>query len=62
MPCVGPALESSYEVIGGGQDIDDLAFAFVAPLQSEQDINFLHYSIECVSVIRSLALSRVVYC
>ena len=38
--CVRTALETGYYVILGGQHIDHLTFSFVAPLQTEQDINF----------------------
>ncbi len=32
---VGAALEAGYYVVGGGEDIDDFAFAFVAPLEAD---------------------------
>ena len=31
---VGTALETCYNIITGGEDIDDFAFAFVAPLEA----------------------------
>jgi hypothetical protein len=36
---IGATLETGYYVVGGGQDIDNLAFAFVSPLQSYQYVN-----------------------
>ena len=42
MPRIGAALEACDHLVIRGQDIDHLAFAFVAPLEPEYDINFLH--------------------
>ena len=42
MPCIGTALKACHDFVGGGQYVDDLAFAFVAPLQTQDDIDFLH--------------------
>ncbi len=43
MTGVRPSLETSYDLIRGGQHIDHLAFAFVAPLQAENDVYFFHF-------------------
>ena len=44
MPRIGPALETRDYFIIGSQDINDLAFAFVSPLESDHDIDFLHFN------------------
>ena len=42
MACVGTTLETRNYFVVRGQDIDHLAFALVAPLEPEHDIDFLH--------------------
>ena len=37
---IGSALKPRNDVVIGGQDIDNFAFAFVAPLEAKQHINF----------------------
>ena len=37
---IGTALETGYHIILRGQHVDHLTFSFVAPLESQQDINF----------------------
>ncbi len=44
MSGVGTALETSHYIVFGGEDIDNLAFAFVAPLQAKKNIGF-HLSV-----------------
>ena len=38
--CIRTALETCDHIILRGEDINNLALTFVAPLQSEQDVNF----------------------
>lgn len=41
-------LKAGHDLIMGGQHIDHLAFSFVAPLQTENDIDFFHlFSVIC---------------
>ena len=49
------ALETGNHIITRGQHIDHLSFSFIAPLQSEQDVNFtfvhffmIFYSVSCL--------------
>ena len=35
MPGVGAALETGDDVVLGGENVNDLAFAFVSPLETE---------------------------
>ena len=37
---IGTALKTGNNIILRGQHIDHLAFSFIAPLQSQQDVNF----------------------
>ena len=39
MSGIGASLEAGYNVILWGQNVDHLSFTFIAPLQSEQDVN-----------------------
>ena len=41
---VGTALESCYHIVARGQHVDHLAFSFIAPLESQQNVNlsFVH--------------------
>ena len=45
VPCVGAALETGHHVIAGSEHVDYLSLAFIAPLQSQQDVNlsFVHH-------------------
>lgn len=48
MPGIGATLKAGHDLIMGGQHIDHLAFSFVAPLQTENDIDFFHlFSVIC---------------
>ena len=40
MARVGAPLETGDHVVLGGEHVHDFAFAFVAPLEAEQDVNF----------------------
>ena len=42
MTGIGTALKTCHDLVGRGQHVDDLAFAFVSPLQSEDDVHFFH--------------------
>ena len=42
MAGVGPSLETGYDLVVGGQHVDNLAFALVSPLESEHYIEFIH--------------------
>ena len=44
VPCVGTTLESGHHVITGSEHVDYLSLSFIAPLQSQQDVNlsFVH--------------------
>lgn len=42
MTRIGTALKTRNRLITGSQHIDNLAFALVAPLQAEYDVNFIH--------------------
>lgn len=42
MARIGTALKTRNRLITGSQHIDNLAFALVAPLQAEYDVNFIH--------------------
>ncbi len=44
VPGIGTPLESSHDIIFGRENIYNLTFPFVAPLQTEQYINFCHLS------------------
>ena len=47
--CIGTALKTSYHIILWGQHVNHLSFTFVAPLQTQQDVNFslIHLSLFC---------------
>jgi hypothetical protein len=40
MTRIWPALKARDDVIFGGQDIDNFAFAFISPLQAQEHVNF----------------------
>ena len=42
VPGIGTALETGDGRISSGQDIYNLTFSFIAPLEAENDINFCH--------------------
>ena len=44
MAGIGAALEARHHLVAGRQYIHDLAFALVAPLQSEDHVDFFHYN------------------
>ena len=56
MPRIGTALEACNNIIGGRQYIDDLPFAFIAPLQPEEHIDLFHCMCICCIVCCQLAL------
>ena len=37
---IWPALKARDDIIFGGQDIDNFAFAFISPLQAQEHVNF----------------------
>ena len=43
MPGIGAALEPGDGRITSGQDIYNLTFTFIAPLEAENDINFFFF-------------------
>ena len=49
MTGVGATLEAGYHIILWGQHVDHLSFTFIAPLQTEQDVNFT--LIHCLSFV-----------
>ena len=40
MSRIGSTLKTSYNVVAWCEHVHDLSFTFIAPLQSQQDINF----------------------
>ena len=42
MSCIRTSLESCYNIVIRRQDIDNLTFPLITPLESEDDIYFLH--------------------
>ena len=46
VPGIGASLESGYNIIAGSEHVNYLSLAFVAPLQTQQDVNlsFVHHS------------------
>ena len=62
MASVRTALETGYHIILRGQHVDHLTFSFVAPLQTEQDINFtLIHSCEYLNVLLSLPFAVLIW-
>ena len=56
MPGIGATLKAGHDLIMGGQHIDHLAFSFVAPLQTENDIDFFS------SLFRYLFYAKDIFC
>ena len=48
MAGIGTALETRYDLVAGRQYIHDLALALVAPLQTEDHVDFFHYELMTV--------------
>ena len=53
MSRIGATLKAGNHVILRGQDIDHLSFTFIAPLQTQQDVNltFVHLSLAVFVVV-----------
>ena len=55
---VGAALETGYDIVLWGEDINDFSFALVSPLETQQNIYFAHYIIIYKNTILKNRLQR----
>ena len=59
MARIGTALKTRNRLITGSQHIDNLAFALIAPLQAEYDVNFIHDLFEKFNRKKTILPSKV---
>ena len=59
MTRIGTALKTRNRLITGSQHIDNLAFALIAPLQAEYDVNFIHDLFEKFNRKKTILPSKV---
>lgn len=58
MARIGTALKTRNRLITGSQHIDNLAFALIAPLQAEYDVNFIHDLLKNLIAKKRFCLQR----
>lgn len=57
--CIGASLETCNYIIIGREDIDNLAFTLITPLETEKYVYFAHSNVTYFSFVISLSYAKI---